>query len=129
MATPSSLRLDLERVWAADTAADPETWSPDRPSTGQCAITALLVAEYTDATTILRVEIEGGSHYYNATPDGAEVDITRDQFDEYRPLGPAEERTVEYLLSNDGTRRRYEHLRQRLGELWWGTHNDSEVTA
>lgn len=123
MATPTSLRADLEHVWAADTSADPSRWTYERPSTGHCAVTAMLVAEYTDATTILRVPLsaeDGGSHYYNALPDGTEVDITRDQFDTYNPLGPPEERTFGYLLSNEDTLKRYETLRTRLGEHWFG---------
>lgn len=121
MASPKSLRAELEHVWAADTAVDPDAWTPERPSTGHCAVTALLVQEYTDATVILRVALaDGQSHYFNATPNGMETDLTRDQFDTYEPIGPAEERTREYLLLNEGTRRRWETLRRRLGEHWFG---------
>jgi hypothetical protein len=121
MATPKSLRLDLEHVWAADTSVDPEAWTPDRPSIGHCAVTSLLVAEYTDATTILRVVMpDGQSHYYNAMPDGTEVDLTRDQFDEFNPAAPAEVRTAEYLTSSEKTRERWETLRNRLGQYWFG---------
>ncbi len=100
---------------------DPAVWTPTRPSTGHCAVTAMLVAEYTDATTILRVPLSpeyGGSHYYNALPDRTEVDITKDQFDTYEPLGHPEERTFGYLLANESTLRRYELLRSRLKDHW-----------
>ena len=128
VATPSSLRDELVSLWAPDTAVDPEQWTADRPSTGHCAVTALLVQEYTDATTILRVQLpDGGSHYYNALPDGTEVDLTRDQFDTYEPVGAAEERTREYLLSNAGTRQRWDTLRNRLGEHWFGSPNKTEA--
>ena len=127
MASPKSLREELETLWAADTSVDPDAWTPDRPSTGHCAVTALLVAEYTDATTILRVQLADGSHYYNALPDGTEVDLTRDQFDTYEPVGEPAPRTFGYLLSNEDTFRRWETLRNRLGEHWFGSPNNSPV--
>lgn len=121
MATPSSLRRDLECVWGADTAVDPDAWTPERPSTGHCAVTAMLVAEYTDATTILRVVMpDGQSHYYNAMPDGTEVDLTRDQFDAFTPVTEPEVRTFLYLTSSEKTVERWECLRNRLGEHWFG---------
>lgn len=79
----------------------------------------MLVAEYTDATRIMRVALaDGQSHYFNALPDGTEVDITRDQFDVYEPAGEAEERTIGYLVANPDTARRWELLRRRLIERW-----------
>jgi hypothetical protein len=116
---PTSLHADLEMIWAADTSVDPSSWTPERPSSGHCAVTALLVAQYTKATTIMRVVMgDGQSHYYNRLPDGEDVDLTRDQFNDFSPVGQPEVRTREYLLSNDDTRSRYELLRRRLGGLW-----------
>jgi hypothetical protein len=90
----------------------------------RAALTAaypLLVQEYTDAKTIVRVVMSGGeSHYYNRLPTGEDVDLTRDQFDRFKTVGSPEERTREHLLSNDDTARRYQLLRQRLTRLWFG---------
>lgn len=118
MATPTSLRADLEQVWAADTAVDPDAWRSDRPSTGHCAVTALLVQEYCGGR-ILRGIVDAESHYWNEV-EGSEVDLTRDQFEAWNLEGEPEERTREYLLSNEATARRYETLRRRLGEHWFG---------
>lgn len=123
MATPSSLRLDLEKVWSAETAVDPAAWTPERPSTGHCAITALLVQDYCGGR-ILRGVVNGDSHYWNEV-DGQEVDLTRDQFGAFALESEPEERTRDYLLSNENTAARYDRLREALGEHWFGAAEEA----
>lgn len=106
------LRSDLELVWCEETSAG--GFEEFRRSRGQCAVTALLVQERFGGD-LLRVVTPEGSHYFNRLPDGREVDLTRDQFDAWLPSGPPEVRSREYVLSHEGTRRRFELLRDLLG--------------
>lgn len=106
------LRSELEPHWAADTSASPERWTPERPSLGQCAVTALLVQECLGGV-LLRGVVRGESHYWNQLPDGSEVDLTRDQFDTFTLDGPVEERPRASVLSSPDTAERYGRLRRR----------------
>lgn len=105
------MREMFEKAWSAETSNAPD-WSPERPSRGQCAITALIVQDGTGGD-LVRVINAGDSHYFNRLPDGSEVDLTRDQFDEWDP-SPAEIRTRAYVLSHPDTASRYEMLREQM---------------
>lgn len=110
--TPEHMRALLERSWSRDTSATPDIWTPERPSTGQCAVTALLVQEYLGGG-ILRAPTLDGSHYWNLV-DTREVDLTADQFDNsIPPLGDRPEYRTSYdLLANEDTARRWRWLRR-----------------
>lgn len=114
----AELRRHLEVAWCRESSANQDAWSPLLPSTGQCAVTALIVQDRFGGE-IVRVEIPGDSHYYNVV-SGREVDLTRDQFGTYSPTSSAETRDREYLLSNQSTARRYRLLRERLIDAEWG---------
>lgn len=103
--------VSLKRAWSAETSAVDE-WPADRPSTGQCAPTALIVQDRLGGK-LLRAVNEGISHYWNQLPSGGEVDLTRDQFDEWEP-DEIIERDREYVLSFPDTVDRYELLRERM---------------
>lgn len=77
------LRAELRRRWSADTSFWPEEWTPNRPSFGQCAVTAMLVHDRFGGE-ILRAVNQGVPHYWNRV-DGIDVDLTRDQFDTWAP--------------------------------------------
>lgn len=109
-----SWREVLERCWSAETSATPE-WSKDCPSNGQCAVTALVIQDY-EGGILQRVRTLGGSHYYNRLADGAELDLTRDQFGPYEVFGEPQERTREYVLSFAATAQRYALLRSRVDD-------------
>lgn len=100
----------MEQAWSAETSAG--GYEPQRPSSGQSAVTALVVQDLLGGE-IVRVENGGRSHYYNVVGDG-EIDLTRDQFDVWVPHGPAEPRRRDQLLSNASTLYRYELLRDRF---------------
>ena len=55
-----------------------------QPSRGQCGTTALVVQKLLGGDLMVAdVEYEGrveGVHYWNVTPGGVELDLTRDQF-------------------------------------------------
>jgi hypothetical protein len=113
----AELRRRLEVAWCRESSANPDAWSPFLPSTGQCAVTALIVQDRFGGK-IVRVEIPGDSHYYNVVSE-QEVDLTRDQFGTYSPISAAETRDREYLLRNPSTATRYRLLRERLVDAEW----------
>ena len=54
-------------------------WSPENPTAGQCAITALLVHE-TFGYDIYEIKVNRSRHFFNKTPSGEIVDLTAEQF-------------------------------------------------
>ncbi len=107
-------------AWCPDTASpgDMKRWTPNNPTVGQCAVTALLVQDLFGGK-LLRSVVEGfGSHYYNLLPSGETLDLTHDQFPEGTVVPGGEERDREYVLDSPGainarTRERYELLKER----------------
>ena len=81
-------------------------WFDNNPSLGQCAITSVIVNDFFGGK-IMRCMTSSGSHYYNII-DGKIVDLTVEQFlGEIPEYELGEERTREYLLSNEDTKNRY----------------------
>lgn len=111
--TPQGIVRALRLGWNQDTSADPDGWTPERPSHGQCAVSALLVQDCFGGE-LLRTTNKGVSHYWNRLPDGTEIDHTRDQFDAWEP-GEIVVREREYVLSFPVTAERYERLKTRIG--------------
>lgn len=107
------LARTLREAWSGETSAD-GNWSPERPSLGQCAVTALVLQDHLGGE-LLRAEVDGVSHYWNRLPDGTEIDLTRDQFARFSP-GPVEARSRDYVLSFPGTAHRFHMLSERLRE-------------
>lgn len=108
-----ALYTALRKSWRQDTAVRPMKWLPHIPSTGQCAVTALVVQDYMGGD-LLRVINLGDSHYFNRLPDGHEVDFTRGQFWEWAPEDEPIVRDRDYVLENESTRRRYDTLATRV---------------
>ena len=74
----------LEQCWCKETAYPQcqAEWTPEDPSYGQCAITAMLVADMFGAT-IHKIRVAGGStHWFNRL-EGQYVDLTSEQIDLY----------------------------------------------
>jgi hypothetical protein len=86
--TLHKLEMAVRRSWALDTCdpIDVPNWSPQRPSRGQCAATALVVRDLLGGE-LLEAEVHfadgrrQGFHYWNRLA-GIEVDLTGDQFNE-----------------------------------------------
>jgi len=90
-----------------------DSWNKENPSLGQCAITALIVNDFFGGK-IMRCMASTGSHYYNIIGD-KQVDLTVEQFlGEIPSYETGEERTREYLLSNEDTNNRYKQLLYNL---------------
>ena len=104
----------MRRAWSRETAMSPEKWSPDRPSTDQCAVTACLLLEELGVPVVRgQAFLPDGSvesHYWN---EG--VDLTRDQFPDgtevkVRP-GPQGRDAYDYVMKNADAVIRLEALR------------------
>ncbi len=72
----AALRTELQRHWCAETSFWPDEWTPDGPSFGQCAITAMVVQDRFGGEMLLTVN-QGALHYWNRV-DGIDVDLTRE---------------------------------------------------
>lgn len=108
------LARNLGRHWSRDTSADSARWSPENPSHGQCAVTALVVQDHFGGE-LLRARVDGISHYWNRLPSGAEVDLTRQQFGPDVQVPAGEPRPRSFVLSFPDTVDRYLLLRHALG--------------
>ena len=105
----------LTESWSEETCSPglKTNWSKENPSLGQCAITAMIVNDFFGGK-IMRCMASSGSHYYNLI-DNQIVDLTVEQFMGERPLyEEGTERTREYLLSNENTKKRYSLLLRNL---------------
>ena len=85
--TLSEIEEAVRSSWGPDTSfasSDYMSRVAGRPARGQCGTTALVVQELLGGDLMVAdVEYEGrveGVHYWNVTPGGLELDLTRDQF-------------------------------------------------
>ena len=117
----SELRQALQQSWGADTVFG--QWDDQRPSAGQCAVSALIIQDYLGGELLRCPVNDGSSHYWNRLPNGDELDFTEDQFTETCfPL--REQMTIrdrQHILSRYDTTSRYQLLSQRVKRSW--THN------
>ena len=89
-----------------------EMWDDDKKCLGQGAVAALVLNDFLGGK-IMRCESEFGSHYYNLIKNEI-VDITASQFETTPNYKTSIERTREYLLSNEDTKKRYKILLERV---------------
>lgn len=104
------LRARLETVWNEETSAG--GYTPELPSTGQCAITALIVQDLLGGELLRTINMDI-SHYFNRLQDGTEIDLTRDQFSTWDPE-PFVVKERAYLEKSEWTMSRYKLLCSRL---------------
>ncbi len=116
----------LKLAWSRETSFTPEEWSEANRARGQCVVSALVINDHFGGH-FRRYEVEFGEttekHYANVLPDGVVIDVAGGQ---YPPGTKMMESPVdvgnfasirEKLLSDEGTLKRYNLLRQRVGEL------------
>lgn len=112
-ASLAQLRTALAASWTAQTASPLVAWSPSNPSSGQCAVSALVLQDYCGGE-ICRCVVAGTPHYFNRIDDQV-VDSTAGQFG-----GPAIDysastmRSRQRILRHADTRQRYELLKGRV---------------
>ena len=112
------LKSLLLSSWNSETCSPGlrEFYSKNNPSLGQCAITALIVNDMFGGK-IMRCMASTGSHYYNLIDDNI-VDLTVEQFlGEIPRYEDSSERSREYLLSNEDTKKRYLKLMYNLRQV------------
>src|SRR6476620_9947696 len=97
--TLSEVEAAVRSSWGPETSlasADYMARGAGQPSRGQCGTTALVIQNLLGGDLMVAdVEYEGrveGVHYWNVTPGGVELDLTRDQFT------PAESLTNQRLV-------------------------------
>jgi hypothetical protein len=105
----------LADAWAARTSHDAAGWAPERPSYGQCAVSALVIQDIFGGE-LMRGEFDGGSHYWNRLCNGFEIDLTRSQFDRVPDFRDIAVQSRSYVLSYPATVVRYSLLRARVRE-------------
>jgi hypothetical protein len=84
--TFGAVEAAIRASWGIDTCdpVDVPNWTPDNPSSGQCAVTALVVRDLVGGQ-LLEAEVlyddgsRQGFHYWNRLA-GFDVDLTREQF-------------------------------------------------
>lgn len=103
----------IRSSWAKDTSHEPDAWSCENPARGQCAVTALVVQDYLGGE-LLRAVSGDITHFWSLV-DGAEIDLTAEQF-AVRPAWDDASEFVdrEYVLAWPDTCRRYALLRGRV---------------
>lgn len=77
--------------WSRETSDDPDEWTPEWVTRGQCGVTAHVVRELLGGE-ILIAPVIGSSqpnehHAWNRLPSGEELDLTLDQFRGGETLG------------------------------------------
>jgi hypothetical protein len=115
MARPTleQLKVALEQSWSRETTYFPDRWSAASPSTGQGAVTALVVQDYLGGE-ILRTMFNGQSYYLNELPDGSEVNLTAAQFRADAVFTTPARSTREHVLGTPATVARYKLLKERV---------------
>lgn len=87
----ATLTAVLRTAWARDTSDDPDEWTPDWSTRGQCGVTAHVLRELLGGeiliAPVLGSHLPGEHHAWNRLPTGAEVDLTADQFRAGETLG------------------------------------------
>lgn len=80
--TLAEVEAALRASWGRDTSDDPDEWTPDWVTRGQCAVSAWVIRELLGGEILIaRVTPSVNEHHaWNRLPSGEEVDFTLDQF-------------------------------------------------
>jgi len=120
---PEQFKELLPSICDRETSQDPNSWTPENPLWGHCAVVSL-VAQSLFGGELLRGSLRDvpglenmGSHYWNMLADGQIDDFTKPQFKDRYPAGlKAETRNRSYVLSFPETAKRYKLLAFRLAK-------------
>jgi hypothetical protein len=118
--TLSAIEAAVRSSWGPDTlfaSADYMARGNGQPSRGQCGTTALVIQSLLGGDLMVAdVQCEGrmeGVHYWNVTPGGVELDLTRDQFTPAESLINQRQVTRERSSSSPGEQS-FQLLRERV---------------
>jgi hypothetical protein len=105
----------IRASWSRETSDDPDEWTEQNPSRGQCAVTSLLVRELLGGDILVANVLRDGKrierHAWNRLAGGIAIDLTRGQFRDGEVLG---ESAVEEPLFTHRNPQRLELLRTRV---------------
>lgn len=102
----------LRSSWNRETSYSPKEWSRKQPSSGQCAVTALVLQDLLGGD-LIRARINGHEHYWIRL-DGSDVDLTREQFGRIVSEEPLPPVSRQFVLSFPDTHRRYRALKKSV---------------
>lgn len=116
MPTVSDIALALKSIYSKDTCyhGDVEKWTDANPTTGHCAVVALIIQEFF-GWEVCKTTVNRASHYFNILSDGTIIDLTAEQF---APIVPSYKKysiaNRNNMLKNKDTKERYLLLKERL---------------
>lgn len=117
----AKIKEALIKAWSRETCYPSlqDKWTPENPSLGQCAVTALVIQDLFGGEIVYCKHLH---HYWNKLPDGTELDLTREQFGEDANPCPDGIAQREYLLESERakeaqTPQRYQLLKHKLNEI------------
>jgi hypothetical protein len=109
----------LRASWSRATSDDPDEWTPDWSTRGQCGVSAYVIQALLGGEILVAPvhgsAQEGEHHAWNRLPSGEEVDLTLDQFRGGETLG--EPWVGEVFVTENGVHRGellLEAVRERL---------------
>jgi predicted N-acetyltransferase YhbS len=105
--TLTDLETAIRASWSRETSADPDEWTVDNPSRGQCDATAVVLRAYLGGEILVADILCDGRrverHAWNRLPSGLTLDLTREQLRPDQDLGaPSPQEPM--LLGNAGER-------------------------
>ena len=128
MLTVNNLSTSLLSIYSKDTCyhGDAEKWSTQNPTTGHCAIVALIVQECFGGE-VCKTTVNRSSHYFNILPNGEILDLTAEQF---KPIIPTYKKYIvanrNNMLKNKDTKERYLLLKSRLNPFGVATQEEDK---
>jgi GNAT superfamily N-acetyltransferase len=115
--TLADLDAAIRTSWSRETSADPDEWTVDNPSRGQCDATAVVLRSYLGGEILVADILCDGRrverHAWNRLPSGLTLDLTRAQLRPDQQLGaPLAQEPM--LLGN--ARERHALLAERVAD-------------
>lgn len=113
--TLKQLEKKLSKAWCGETAYPNgcgDLFNPDNPSQNQCLVTSLVVQDYFGGD-IVHGTVDDHSHFWNRI-DGKDIDLTIQQFGEYKTKKFKRIRTRASCFKGVSTKDRYILLKSKL---------------
>ena len=122
--TLADLEAAIRASWSQETSADPDEWTVDNASRGQCDATAVVLRSYLGGEILVADILEGGRrierHAWNRLPSGLTLDLTRDQLRTGQELGPP---SVQEPMLLGNSRERHALLAERVAAALAANHS------
>jgi predicted N-acetyltransferase YhbS len=113
--TLADLEAAFRSSWSRETSADPDEWTVDNPSRGQCDATAVVLRSYLGGEILVADILCDGRrverHAWNRLASGLTVDLSRDQLRADQELGAP---SVEEPMLLGSARERHALLADRV---------------